>query len=120
MFPDVKVKSLSYSGPREFISYIRNADLVLTNSFHATCFAILMETNFFTYLQKTRSERIRSMAQIGGFHDRLIEYGAQIDLENLSWEKLSPINMIYDNLQDLREQSQRYLANYLSQERTDI
>ena len=113
MFPDVKVKSLSYCGPREFVSYIRNADLVLTNSFHATCFSILLGTSFFTYLQESRSERIRGIAQVGDFRDRLVEFRDEIDFEKLDWSQLSSIRMIYDNLQELRKNSEQYLARQL-------
>lgn len=120
MFPDVKVKSLSFCGPYEFLSYIRNADLVLTNSFHATCFSILLERNFFTYLQENRSERIRSIAEIGNFHDRLIEYGDRIRSKELGWSKLSSLSTIYDNLQELRKNSEQYLASQLSKEREEI
>lgn len=119
MFPDVKVKSLSYCGPSEFLSYIRNADLVLTNSFHATCFSIVLGTNFFTYLQESRSERIRSIAQVGDFGDRLIEFRDEIDFEKLDWSQLSSIRMIYDNLQELRKNSEQYLARQLSRERKE-
>lgn len=116
MFSDIKVKSLSYCGPYEFLSYINNADLVLTNSFHATCFSILFERSFFTYLQENRSERIRSIAEIGHFEDRIVEYGDRLNLKESEWDKLTRPDVIYSHLQELREKSQQYLVKQLSKE----
>lgn len=39
------------AGPKEWMGYIANADLVLTNSFHCTVFSILLGTkNFYSYI----------------------------------------------------------------------
>ncbi len=37
-------------GPKEFISYIKNANLVITNSFHGTVFSILEKTPLFSII----------------------------------------------------------------------
>ena len=37
-------------GPKEFVSYIKNADLVITNSFHGTVFSIIEETPLFSVI----------------------------------------------------------------------
>ena len=45
-------------GPAEFVNLIRNAEYVLTDSFHGTCFSILNHKKFVTFsrFQATNSE----------------------------------------------------------------
>lgn len=99
--------SVSFSGPFEFISYIYSADVVLTDSFHATCFSVIFGKNFYTYLNPKRSERLRSLARIGQFEDRLIEYG-----ERVCFKKDYNKNYI-DNLTALRLDSENYLKSII-------
>lgn len=42
------IKHVKEVGPDMFLSYIMNADYIVTNSFHATCFSILFHKNFYT------------------------------------------------------------------------
>jgi len=46
---DVKEKKYYESGPQEFINYFHSAELIITNSFHGTVFAILFEKPFVEY-----------------------------------------------------------------------
>lgn len=49
--PDPVVEVVDTAGPREFIGLIRQARLVLTDSFHCTVFSLITNTrNFYTYL----------------------------------------------------------------------
>lgn len=42
-----------FAGPREFLGYIANAEMVITTSFHCTVFSLIMGTkNFFSYIAK--------------------------------------------------------------------
>lgn len=60
-------------GPREFISYIDGAELVLTDSFHASLFSIILSTPFFVY-QRTDENGSR---QIGRVYNLLEKFGMQ-------------------------------------------
>lgn len=42
----------TFAGPGEFLWYIKNAELVFTNSFHGTVFSILFQKPFYTYTTK--------------------------------------------------------------------
>ena len=46
-------------GPKEFISYIKNANLVITNSFHGTVFSILEKTPLFSVILDTNKPDFR-------------------------------------------------------------
>lgn len=37
------------SGPREFIGLIQNAELIVTDSFHASVFSMIFETLFYVF-----------------------------------------------------------------------
>ena len=67
----LKIPSL-YSSPQEFIGLIKNAQFVITNSFHGTVFSIIYRKNFFTFLNKNdRNSRLESITQILGLENRL-------------------------------------------------
>ena len=42
----------AFTGPGEFLSLIKNAVLVFTNSFHGTCFSMIYRKPFYTYMAK--------------------------------------------------------------------
>ena len=52
-------------GPDEILSYIKNAEIVLSSSFHATSFSIIFEKQFFTILpDEHTNERIEDLLNI--------------------------------------------------------
>lgn len=72
------VEVIEDAGPLEFIGLIRNAWLVLTNSFHCTVFSIITGTrNFYTYIAKetplvSRGSRIVDLLAIYGLSDHIV------------------------------------------------
>lgn len=61
------LENLIVAGPLEFIRIIRDADFILTNSFHATLFSLNFHTQFFTYndeLENPRKEGILRMVHL--------------------------------------------------------
>ena len=58
-------------GPKEFLSYIKNADLVITNSFHGTVFSILFKRPLFSLIiDETKPDfRRQNLFSITGLHD---------------------------------------------------
>lgn len=60
------------AGPREFLALIQNASMVITTSFHATAFSIIMHTPF--VVAKTQKEdlfeRIDNILDMSGLKDR--------------------------------------------------
>ncbi len=76
-------------GPSEFLTFIRDADFVITNSFHGTAFAILFQKQFYSVMRKQSSERIENLLSIFGLSERYIAsdrevYNSQIDFSNTS------------------------------------
>ena len=69
--------------PKDFVSLIRNADLVVTDSFHGTVFSILFGKPFY-YIERFSSEnrmstnsRVYSLLRLMGLEDRLLKWDAQ-------------------------------------------
>ena len=67
-------RCFSQEGPDAFIYLIRNAEIVVSNSFHATAFAILFHKNFFVFNRMEKiNTRMKDMLEIFGLSDRLIK-----------------------------------------------
>ncbi len=66
------------AGPSQFVGLIRNAEIVLTDSFHASVFSIMNHTPFYTFLRQGKNEknnmnsRMENLLDSVGLSDRLI------------------------------------------------
>lgn len=67
------------AGPREFLTYIRDAKLVVTNSFHGTVFSILFQKKFYSVYKE--NGRIENLLGFLGLMDRHIQAEADINLQ---------------------------------------
>lgn len=71
-FGDIKIAN---AGPKEFISLIHDASVVITDSFHATVFSNIFKKNFFVLEREeatTMNSRITSLLEILNMKDRFI------------------------------------------------
>ncbi len=99
------------AGPSEFLYLIKNAALIITDSFHATAFSINFNRNFICLFRNTDEEknnmnsRITSILSIAGLEDRLIT-----DPENIN---VLPYDIDYSEvnkrLSARREKDRRFL-----------
>lgn len=64
-------------GPSEFLYLLRNSEIVLTDSFHATVFSIIFHKRFITFnrLGLNMNSRIESLAEMVGAKNRLMQCG---------------------------------------------
>lgn len=68
-----------FAGPQEFLSYIANAKLVLTDSFHGMALSIIMNVNFYVFERFKDDDpinqnlRIYNIINTFGLTDRLID-----------------------------------------------
>lgn len=67
------------AGPGEFLTYIRDAKIVLTNSFHGTVFSILFQKKFYSVYQK--NGRIENLLGILKLEDRHIQQFSDFRME---------------------------------------
>ena len=75
--------------PGAFIGLIRNATLVLTDSFHATVFSILNATPFISFYRQDPSlpfnmnSRLDDLLSMTGLNERLCPIGEKVNYDNL-------------------------------------
>jgi len=105
-------KSLSarFYGPREFLSYIADASLVITKSYHAMVFSIIFRKPFYVYVDKKTGSRFESLLKELGLEDRLIyDY---LRPEDVSLD--IDYDAVYKKLEKFRENSLDFLRTALS------
>lgn len=70
----------------DYIRLIRDAEYVLTDSFHAVSFCLNLEKQFYIYYPEKYSERLKSILSIVNLKDRELQFcgkDADIDYEKV-------------------------------------
>lgn len=102
-------------GPKEFVALFKNADYVLTDSYHGSIFSMMFERDFL-YLKRfadddTNSQNIRIDSLFGylGVEDRIV------DGENIRFDELEINNYerITGVINEFRDKSREYLKKAL-------
>ena len=110
---NVKEKNLlkdCYSdSPFEFITKIKNAEMVFTSSFHATVFSIIFNKKFYCMPPKDKGNRIINLLDKLGLSDRIINSIEQ--LEKIDLQKEINYEKINKKLKELRYDSKKWLIN---------
>lgn len=75
----------------EFLSYIKNAACLITDSFHGTAFALNFNTPFVEILPGETSTRNMSILRLTGLTDRVLQNDSDFDLA------MRPIDFTYAN-----------------------
>jgi hypothetical protein len=97
-----------------FLNLIKYADIVFTDSFHATVFSIVFEKTFLCLNRITRSQkqdissRLWSLLQMCEAQDRMIK-GREITA-SCFWQDNNS-KYYYKNLEEDRQRSSKYLNN---------
>lgn len=103
-------EKISHSGPSEFINLIRNAEYVITNSFHGTVFSVLMRKRFCVYNLFKDSIRIPNILNKVGLMERIYKPGFNIDaainydevMRKLEYERIDSIEFLKSALENKR------------------
>lgn len=102
------------AGPEDFLTLIRNASMVCTNSFHATAFSIIFNVPFYSFengnVNDTRKSDILRRLEL---FERII-YNYDISSINTYFLDYSQTNKI---LSELREISYNYLLSNLNEDK---
>lgn len=82
-------------GPDEWLGYIKNAEYVVTNSFHGTAFSIIFGKKFFTEVSataNTATSRSYSLLRLFGLEDRIISnYRTEMQKNELPSEHIAEV-----------------------------
>lgn len=101
--PCMGVRTIYDASPEEFLGWIRNADYVVTGSFHGTAFSLNFEKQFF-YETIGNGSRIENLVTLTQTTDRNIENGVNIN-KNIDYSRVSKI------LEKERMRSAEWLRN---------
>ncbi len=102
------------AAPDEFLGYIRKADLVITNSFHATAFSLLFNKRFVAVPNKSRSSRITELLGRLGLQDRVVsepEDAAVVAGEDIDYSGANGL------MEDMKRESEDYLRYSIYKDR---
>lgn len=105
------------AGPKEFLGLIRNARLVLTDSFHGTAFSINYRKTFYTFTKieggrgAMDNSRLYDILSKLHLEDRLYDTAGEIKFTDVDYSQAEKI------LEDERQQSLAFLKNALIDKR---
>lgn len=104
-------ENVNDAGPIEFLEYIKNADCVISTSFHATAFSVIFSRSFYTLplVGHGNSSRMVDFLNMLGLNDRFVtkmdnfQEAKEIDydyvLGNINKNRLISINWMLSQLQ---------------------
>lgn len=100
------IKCIGDAGVEEFISAIRYANVVFTNSFHAICFSILFKVQFYAF-SRAYSGKVEDVCKTFGLEERYFADDNFVEKTGIDYEK------VYVMYQGIRERSDNWLNNAL-------
>ena len=99
-------------GPSEFLAYIKNADLVCTNSFHGTALSISFKKDFYVLDEYDgKDQRKISILKLLGISDRMIS--GKTNVETLNIQSIN-YSQVENRLNVLRENSDDFLRTAIN------
>lgn len=103
------------AGPKEFLGYIENAELVITDSFHCTVFSLIMgANNFYTYIAPTNQRGSRIIDLLNTY--QTIEHLLSPDLD-VSFDILMESQILHQKVNMImkfeRDRSRDFVNKYL-------
>lgn len=106
-------KHIVWGGPSEFLSAVCYADVIMTDSFHATIFSILFKKEFYTFQRfkagtwNNQNSRLENLFETFAIKGRFVE--------NNQFDKVPPIdyNEVFLRLDKERKDSKGYLIKAL-------
>lgn len=101
------IEQLHHCHPLKFISYIKNADMVVTNSYHGLCFSIIFGKEFWVYSHSNLNERISSLIEMLGLNERLIDRNVLDEIDKIDYE------MVRNIIEAKKEKSIEFLRKAL-------
>ena len=104
------------AGPRDFIGYIANADMVITDSFHGTVFSIIMGSkNFYVYIapNSNRGSRIEDLLNAFSLSNHILNNDFERNYKELQGSKPDK-DMNMSIIQQERKRSASFLIDAIS------
>lgn len=93
----------------DFLSYIKYASYVITNSFHGLAFSLLFERNFNVTWKSNKSTRCESLLNELNLNDRLVYSASDAKWNSIDW------NTVNVKINRMKSSSLQYLINSINQ-----
>jgi|WetSurMetagenome_2_1015567.scaffolds.fasta_scaffold39929_2 hypothetical protein len=105
------------AGPAEFLYLFKNAEYVITNSFHGTAFSIILEIPFYTIIsnKKDNNQRMVSLLEMLGLKNRIITENYNIQKQDVQY---IDFKIIKEQINDYRNESISYLLDCLKSDKS--
>ncbi|EIF6174298.1 polysaccharide pyruvyl transferase family protein [Clostridium perfringens] len=103
------------AGPAEFLGYIDNAEMILTDSFHGLAFSIIYKKEFLIFERFSHDDILCQNDRIYNLLDKL-KINNRIIKDNIQFNLFNKIDYdyIYNNLEKEKEQSIAYIKNSIN------
>ena len=98
-------------GPLEFLGYIRDAEYVVSTSFHATAFSIIFQKKFCVVPHKVTGARVTDLLCLIGLQQEIVE-----DVNSFQFDSFVDWDAVERQLNELKSKSQSYLQKSIAGE----
>ena len=95
-----RVKNIRGVGPREFLSLIKNAECVITDSFHGMAFSIVFNIDFYAILYPGTESRFKDLLNALELDSRIV--CGPIDMNRIDYSRVNK------HLETMRYKSKKY------------
>lgn len=102
-----KHKMFYEAGVEEFLALVKNAEYVVTNSFHGMIFSVQFKKQFVIFSREQCNTKIAELLDLFGLSDRMLIDGNEEFNENIDW------NHVFDKIQLERKKSLDFLNRNL-------
>ena len=106
------MKEITQIGPPEWLWLVDNADVILTNSYHATIFSLIFHKPFFTFVRFSQNDPNCQNSRLEQLdkHFEIADYYVEEDIPNISPYTFSKFE---DKLVLLRRDAGEYLLKHI-------
>lgn len=92
-----RMKLVFNAGPREFLGYMKKAEIVVTSSFHGAAFSVLFRKQFYSILsneKENKNDRIESLHDLLSIQDRIRIIGQNPSIDGVGNIDYSLVNKL--------------------------
>ena len=113
-----RIKVLRNIEVKEWLYYFKNAEYVVTDSFHGTCFSIIFERRFMTMVNKKRArDRFPALMEPLGLMNHLVEEPEMV-LEDGKLDQIIDYQEIFRRIEDEKVTSMKWLKDAIFSRKT--
>ena len=104
-----RLGSNNCTSPNDFLALLKNATVVITNSFHGIALSLIFHRDFFVFMPQAHKDRIYNLLNLYGLQGRIVT-------NDYTGENISEINYLDMDIisNNMRNKALTYLKEALS------